>query len=165
MGWLARSRDTLVILGSLLALLGFALHDLHLGSSATAVEREGLHGVRLGLSIAQVRARFDVATFGDFGAAFGCAEPGLEWVARPGSETTVRRARFEFHMGMLAAMRLRVSEQDRAAHGPPLESAHLTVLGRHGAADGSTAIVWLLRECETHAAEVAELQGRAVVRY
>lgn len=113
------------------------------------------HGVRLGMSPGDVRQRFK-------------APPGT-WRVTSGDEMlvdyspdqgAVPKVRFEFHSGMLVAIRATVDPNDLAAvaPAPPREVTPGTVLARDPA-DGKVAVTWLSRDCPTHKDEAERLAG------
>lgn len=111
-----------------------------------------LYGVRLGLTPAQLRARFEAPGPGSFRTVPG-PELALEW-AGASPEPSLR---FEFHDGMLVALRARVRSNDPAAQGPPVVVSNAAVLARRGAGTDRTEVTWLARDCPTHADEARRL--------
>lgn len=152
-----------------LALIGvFGLLVVQQGSGRTAAhDLRGLsiHGVWLGLTALQVQRRFEDAPYGEFSELKGCSSPTLLWQRRDEGKTTIRSARFEFHDGMLVAMRMRLAATDPLSRGPRLETSTGSLLGRATTADRDTALVWLVRDCDSHAEEAAELLASGRVRY
>jgi hypothetical protein len=118
-----------------------------------------LRGVRLGLSLSDTRARFQAPDEGSWSLQ-SAPEPVLEWTSGQGDASPVRRAVFEFHSGMLMAIRLRVAPGSAEAAGPSLEVGATRVVHRQPQG-GSTEVVVLSRTCPTHAAEVKALLSGA----
>jgi|GEM_PF-1242227 len=122
------------------------------GQRSTGVD---LRGVRIGLSAADTRARF-LAPGPGVWASESSPEPSLRWSAS--GATDVREAVFEFHQGMLVAVRLKVSPKSPEATGPSLEQTPARVISRQAEGD-AVAVTLLSRSCPAHAAEVAKLLG------
>lgn len=112
-----------------------------------------LRGVRLGLSASDTRTLFQAPGPGSWSSESN-PEPILRWKAQPGA--LIHEAIFEFHQGMLVAIRLRVDPSSTEAQGPPLEVTQARVVSR--GREGEEALVTVLsRTCPTHAPEVARL--------
>jgi hypothetical protein len=117
-----------------------------------------IHGVRLGMTAAEVQARFDAAPGGRWNAAPGCEGGALEWALSEGaSPQHPRWARFEFHEGMLVAVRLRASGDDPSAKGDRLSSSAGAVLAREPLLEGTVAIALLARGCPDQQDEIRQL--------
>lgn len=119
---------------------------------------EALPNVRLGMAPRDVRDRFKPAGEGSWQTAVGTGDDTvLEWTARePGAP--VAQARFEFHLGMLVAIRARMNEPSSK------ESVTLTpktVTVRAPAREGGTSLTVLARDCPTHKEEAASFAARA----
>jgi len=108
--------------------------------------------VKLGMTPGDVRAKIDLP-------------PGT-WRANPGEEMTldyspttgdVPKVRFEFHSGMLVAIRATLPTNDPAASSIPLEVTPGAVISREKSGPQSTALTWLSRDCPTHKDEAARL--------
>lgn len=108
-------------------------------------------GVRLGMSVTDVRDRFQPGGPGAWTSAQE-PEPVLRWVATDAG-APIRRAQFEVHKGMLVALTLGGSAFQT---GPRLELTRASVAARREAADGPEVRV-ISRECETHRAEVGRV--------
>lgn len=121
-----------------------------LRSSPTA----DLRGVRLGFSAADTRELFQTASPGVWSSEAN-PEPRLRWEARQGGP--VRQAIFEFHQGMLVAIRLQVAAETPEAQGPALEVTPARVLTRKKEPSGGVSVTALSRTCPAHATEVAQL--------
>lgn len=116
-----------------------------------------LRGVRLGLSAADTRARFVAPGPGTWTSESN-PEPALRWTSLD-RDAPVREAVFEFHQGMLVAVRLHTAPGAPEGAGPPMELTPARVLAR-SATDRGTDVTVLSRNCPTHAAEVARLLAR-----
>lgn len=152
------SRRRLVIaLAGALAMGTVAVATIALRKQPTAFH--SLRGVTLGLSASDTRARFRPDSEGSW-SLDGRAEPTLRW-ARTSPSGPVTRAAFEFHQGMLVAIRLDLSPDAPEASGPPLELSPQAVLSRRPTGD-VTRLVILSRSCPAHTGEVASvLAGQA----
>ena len=123
-------------------------------------------GARLGMSPRDVRDHFEplgpgrwqtqtaTAPGGSFPAsperARQTADVTLAWAA-DGGDT---RARFEFHAGMLVAVRTALPAASPLAAGAALETSPAAVLTRAARAPGEISLTILARDCPTHAVEV-----------
>ena len=108
-------------------------------------------GVRLGMTPAQVRARFAPGAAGTYRSEAMDEDFALVWEPSAGGD--VLGARHEFHEGLLVAVRLSVTTAADVADGPPLEATPLSLLTREVVSE-RIALTWLARSCPTHAAEV-----------
>ncbi len=131
-----------------------------LPSCQGSARTEDFFGVRLGMAPREVRDRFDLAPQGTFVLTEG-ADPRLDWTptvsARP-----VATARFEFHSGMLVAIRAKIDPGAPPARGPRVSVTSQIVSARDPAA-GAVAITVLSRECPVHKAEAERIAGTASV--
>lgn len=109
-----------------------------------------VHGVTLGMTPSDVRGRFDAPGPGVWHSEMR-ADPMLVWTA-PGTTAT-----FEFHGGILVAVRMLVRPTDPAAQGRPLDVSNASVLVRRVQTDGRVEVTLLARDCPTHAGEVRRL--------
>ena len=125
-----------------------------LGAAACSSRPTNFHGVKLGMTPSDVRQRF-------------LAPPGA-WKATPGEEMildyspdvgTVPKVRFEFHSGMLVAIRATVAKQDPVASGSR-EVTPGSVLSREPSGP-EVSLVWLSRDCPTHKDEAERLIHRS----
>lgn len=122
---------------------------------------EALPGVRLGMSPRDIRDRFDEGGQGTWqtkvgGGAGASDDTVLEWTATsPQSRAT--QARFEFHLGMLVAIRAHLREGIPAER---VESTPKTVTVRTPQG-GGTEVTLLARDCPTHHEEAESLASRA----
>jgi hypothetical protein len=124
-------------------------------------ERAPLPGVRLGMSPRDVRDRFEGAEQGAWQTRLG---PGatddtvLEWTATAAT-TRATHARFEFHLGMLVAVRAHLR-----APAPPVgrvTATPKTVTGWSAStSDGGTELTMLARDCPTHHDEAELLASK-----
>jgi hypothetical protein len=107
-------------------------------------------GARLGMTATAVRARYQEPSLGKWESAPSAIaeDTALLWRASSGPE----EARFEFHSGMLVAVRAVVGPDDPAAARPPLEVSKAIVRTR----DASKVTI-LARDCPTHHAEAERL--------
>lgn len=130
------------------------------GSTAGCARQEpdALPGVRLGMTPRDVRERFDPGGPGTWQTKVGAGDDTvLEWAAQ-GSGARVAQARFEFHLGMLVAIRARLAEPSSA---DKVELTPRTVTARRPAEEGGTEVTVLARDCPTHREEAESLAGRA----
>lgn len=117
-----------------------------------------LPNVRLGMTPRDVRERFEPGGQGAWQTRVGAGDDtALEWSSHdPGAK--VPAARFEFHLGMLVAVRARVTEPTKADR---IETTARTVTWRKPATEGGTDVVSLARDCPTHKEESDALVSRA----
>ncbi|MCS6901733.1 MAG: hypothetical protein RMJ98_07540 [Myxococcales bacterium] len=113
-----------------------------------------LRGVRLGLSAADTRASFQAPSPGSWASEM-TPEPSLRWQGPPGAP--VSQATFEFHQGMLVAIRLRVAPGSPEAKGPKVEVTSARVIARKKEPSGEVTVSMISRSCPAHAAEVNRL--------
>lgn len=111
------------------------------------------HGTRLGMTPADVRARFDVQ--GELRAS--TEEDGTYALELDDGAGTVRSARFEFHEGLLVAVRAELDPQDPAAARKGLFLSESTVRRTSVGANGIIELTVITRDCPTHADEVRKL--------
>ena len=127
-----------------------------LGACARREPPDTFHGVRLGMTPGDVRARFQPPSGAD-GPASWRAVPGGEGMLEysvPSRE--VPKVRFEFHSGMLVAVRATLAPGDLAARGArrDLQPGSVLVRAPRGAA---VELTWLSRDCPTHKPEADRL--------
>lgn len=118
-------------------------------------------GVRLGMSPRDVRDRFDGGGPGAWqtkvgGGAGATDDTVLEWSAI-GEATRATTARFEFHLGMLVAVRAHLREPAGAER---VDVTPKTVAVR-GPGGGGTDVTILARDCPTHHEEAQSLASKA----
>ncbi|MBS2011572.1 MAG: hypothetical protein JST00_01565 [Deltaproteobacteria bacterium] len=125
---------------------------------------EVLPSIKLGMAPRDIRDRFEPSAQGSWQTKIGSA-PGddtvLEWVARDPSSSRVTTAKFEFHLGMLVAVRAHLRE------GTPAESIEVTpktVTSRAPAASGGSDLTILARDCPTHREEAEAVASRSKPR-
>lgn len=118
------------------------------------------HGVKLGMLPNDVRGRFNVAD-GQWRTVPGDGLK-LEWTGQ-GNAGSVRRAQFEFHNGMLVAVRADLAASDASSKGPAFAASPISVQARKQA-DAGVSYVWIARDCPEHKAEVAGLLSAAGAR-
>lgn len=113
--------------------------------------------VRLGMAPRDVRERFEPGAKGTWQTSLGTGDDtALEWSSA--GPSTFATARFEFHLGMLVAMRLRSTE---ARSDEVVSTTPKTVTLRRPAPEGGTTITVLARDCPTHKDEAESLALRA----
>lgn len=117
---------------------------------------ETFHGVRLGMTPGDVRTRFRPPPGADGHAAWRSVPGGegvLEYSVPPNEAPKVR---FEFHSGMLVAVRATLDPGDAASRGPRRDLNPGSVLVREPQGPQVT-ITWLSRDCPTHKDEADRL--------
>lgn len=138
-------------------------------AAAVACSREApnevVPGVRLGMSPRDVRDRFDGGGEGAWqarvgGGAGASDDTVLEWNAS-GERTRATQARFEFHLGMLVAVRAHLRE---AIGAPRVDLTPKTVTVRTPEA-GGTEVTILARDCPTHREEAEALAAKAAAAH
>lgn len=137
---------------------------LFLSLTSTAVgcnarqEADAIPGARLGMSPRDVRERFQSGGEGTWQSSVGSADDTiLEWRAK-GDAARVAQARFEFHLGMLVAVRAHVRD---ATPSENVSATPKTVTLRKPSAEGGTEVTLLARDCPTHHEEAESLASRA----
>lgn len=145
-------------------LLTIASGVASLPSCTSPPSSEPFPGVRLGMTPRDVRDRFEVGSEGSWqtklgGGAGASDDTVLEWRASS-DKTQATSARFEFHLGMLVAIRARLREGLAAEQ---VEATPKTVTLRSpGAAGlGGTEVTVLARDCPTHHEEAESLVVKA----
>ena len=135
---------------SLLFVLAFAL-----AAPACSHDDPGaLPNVRLGMSPRDVRERLRPGGEGSWKTSLGPeGDTIVAWRARdPG--VAIPDARFEFHLGMLVAVRAHLHE---ATAGEQIAVTPKTVTMRRPAPEGGSELVVLSRDCPTHHEEAEGL--------
>jgi hypothetical protein len=155
---------SVALVTGLLGASGYALH----GAIAPLL-RDGdrplvVHGARLGLGTADLRARLDVPARGAWRVEGGDALT-LTWIPDPtdpasASAAVPRELRFEFHDGLLVAIRARLDPAHPLASGPPFVETAGSVVERSRAEESLVALTQLASDCPTHAAEARALRAR-----
>jgi hypothetical protein len=124
---------------------------------------ETLPGVRLGMAPRDVRDRFDGGGEGSWqtkvgGGAGASDDTVVEWNAT-GERSRVAHARFEFHLGMLVAVRAHLREGDVKGESR-VEATPKTVTVVTPSAHG-TDVTLLARDCPTHHEEAESFAAKA----
>lgn len=148
-----RLYGSVVLRASLLAAV------LALGA-CTRIETDALPNVRLGMAPRDVRDRFEPGGEGSWQTSVGAAadDTAIEWKAKAPS-AKVKDARFEFHLGMLVA--IRATTNDPPPSGEKIATTPKTVTVRRAAPGGGTEIAVLARDCPTHKDEAERLAAKA----
>lgn len=128
--------------------------------ACTRIEPDAIPNVKLGMAPGDVRDRFEPGGQGSWQTSVGAAadDTALEWKAKDGS-AKVKDARFEFHLGMLVA--IRANTNDPAPSSEKIATTPSTVSVRRAASGGGTEVVVLARDCPTHKEEAASLASKA----
>ena len=153
----------------LVALVALVLAVAACASCHTEPASETLPGVRLGMAPRDVRDRFVGGGDGAWQTLIGSGAGGgggagasddtvVEWTAS-NERTRVSHARFEFHLGMLVAVRAHL-RQPAVKNEPRTEVTPKTVTVLAPAADG-TDVTMLARDCPTHRDEAESLAAKA----
>lgn len=128
---------------------------------------DAIPGVRLGMSPRDVRDRFEAGGEGSWqtrlGGATGATDDTIvEWTAKS-EKSRVTQARFEFHLGMLVAIRAHVRDATPAQR---IDVTDRTVTVRTPGPDGSggTDVMTLARDCPTHREEAEALAAKGTAR-
>lgn len=124
-------------------------------AAPSLVDGPQARGVRVGMPVDAVRGAFVDGPAGVWSVLPGCLGEDLEWTRRDPAATSTRWARFEFHQGVLVAIRLHSDAAPPAA--PRIELTPLTVSEVRSGSGASTSTTVLARNCETHRAEVDEV--------
>ena len=109
-----------------------------------------------------VRDRFDVGTGGEWKVTPG-EEMLLDWSpsteagSAPAPNGTIASARFEFHSGMLVAIRADLDRADPSAAGGELTVTGASVAAREPLAREHVSYTLLARDCPTHKGEEQRL--------
>lgn len=124
---------------------------------------ETLPGVRLGMAPRDVRDRFDGGGEGSWqtkvgGGAGASDDTVVEWNAT-GEHSRVAHARFEFHLGMLVAVRAHLRDGDVKGEAR-VEATPKTVTVVTPSA-GGTDVTLLARDCPTHHEEAESFAAKA----
>jgi len=156
------SRSHIVAAAFLLVLFGWIAGRTY--KRATAQQIAELHGVRLGMTIPQAKAGFDLGPKGQWSVAAGCEGGSLDWKPEDAASTSVRWARFEVHDGVVVALRLRLAPDDPNAGGERLQTSDDAVAARETLGEGEVAVALLDRRCLEHAPEVSQLLAGGPMR-
>ncbi len=140
------------------ALFGLCLSLSLLVGCTRGESSEALPNVRLGMAPRDVRARFAPEGEGSWQTAVGTGDDTvLEWTARD-PNAPIAHARFEFHLGMLVAIRARTNEPTSKE---TIALTPKTVTVRAPAGEGGTTVTVLARDCPTHKDEAEAFAVRA----
>ncbi|MBX3205363.1 MAG: hypothetical protein KF764_09855 [Labilithrix sp.] len=135
-----------------------AVLTLAFGASCTREEREAIPNVRLGMAPRDVRERFQPGGEGAWQTALGAGDDTvLEWTSRD-ARSPVAAARFEFHLGMLVAIRARLNE---TVSREEVSATPKTVTIKAPAREGGASVTVLARDCPTHKDEAESFAARA----
>ena len=130
-----------------------------LAGACARTEAEPLPNVRLGMSPRDVRDRFAAGEQGSWQTNLGAGsdDTSLDWSS---STARVDHARFEFHLGMLVAIRAHLREPSSAER---IDATSKTVTLRRPsqAGEAGTDVTVLARDCPTHHDEAESLARRA----
>lgn len=156
-----RRRAGLAALAAVLVLVTLAALGVLFRPHGGSASLGDLHGVRLGMTVRDVRSRFDVAGAGTWSSEVG-DDMVLEWKPGPDARGVPLFARFEFHMGIVMAMRADLPACDPAASGPDFELSDTTVVVRERSATtashpDSVHLTVIARSCPTHAKEAERI--------
>ena len=104
-----------------------------------------------------VRARFQPGTDGSWQTALGAGDDtALEWTSRGGGGG-VTHARFEFHLGMLVAIRARLNE---SVSREEVSATPKTVTVKAPSQEGGASLTVLARDCPTHKDEAESFAAK-----
>jgi hypothetical protein len=126
-------------------------------------EADVIPSVRLGMSLRDVRDRFKPDAEGVWQTRVGTGDDTvLEWNAR-GTPSRIADVRFEFHLGMLVAVRAQLNESAAPGAGDEVTVSAKTVRHRAPLPGGGSSVTILARDCPTHREEAEGLvaKGRA----
>jgi hypothetical protein len=145
-------RAVLVLVSSLALILGA-------GCTRDAADaKDAVPNVRLGMAPRDVRERFQPGGEGTWQTALGVGDDTvLEWTSRD-AKSSVVQARFEFHLGMLVAIRARLYDSSTAEN---VSLTTKTVTVRAPAREGGTSVTVLARDCPTHKSEADAFAAKA----
>jgi len=123
-----------------------------------------LAGVRLGMTVRDVRARFDALGRGEWESRVD-KDVILTWKPTEATRGGPLAATFEFHLGILMAIRAELPPGDRTAIGAPFELSDSTVVVRETLPSGAVKLTAIARSCPLHADESARVvQSRGSTR-
>lgn len=143
---------------------------------------EAIPGVRLGMTPRDVRDRFEGAATGSWqtrvgGGAGASDDTVLEWSAGD-AQSRATHARFEFHLGMLVAIRAHLREPVSSesvdvtpktvtlrAPGPAAGGGGGGEGGAGGGAEGGSEVTILARDCPTHREESDALVAKGAGKH
>lgn len=144
----------LIVLVPAVLALGALVSSILTGSEAPG----SLRGARLGLTPEQVRDRFA----GGEPASWESEIVGPDLTLIRGPSTSIdRETRFEFHGGMLVAIRADLPADAPEARGEAVEISPASVVAREATPGGRVRLRVLARDCPTHAQEVSGIISAA----
>lgn len=128
------------------------------GSGCRRDDPDVVPHVRLGMAPGDVRDHFEPGGPGAWQTSVGkvADDTAIEWTATSPA-AVVRHARFEFHVGMLVA--IRATTTARAPDGERIVASSSSVIVRRPG-EGGTSIEVFARDCPTHRDEVTALIAR-----
>jgi len=130
---------------------------LPFGVSCSREEPEAVPNVRLGMAPRDVRERFQPGGEGSWQTALGTGDDTVvEWTARD-PRAPVAQARFEFHLGMLVAIRARMNGTTSRED---ISTTPKTVTIKAPAPEGGASVTILARDCPTHKDEAESFAAR-----
>jgi hypothetical protein len=129
-------------------------------AACTRIEPDAVPHVKLGMAPGDVRDRFEPGGPGTWQTSVGAAadDTAIEWKAKDAS-AKIREARFEFHLGMLVAVRAKTNEPPPSGEKITTTPASVTV--RRAGAGGGSEVAVLARDCPTHKEEASALVAKA----
>jgi hypothetical protein len=132
-----------------------ALWFLVAREGVVSLDSAPVRGVRLGMTSESVREVFVDAAAGRWSSRPGCSGEALEWARTDARATATRWARFEFHRGLVVAIRLLADPTLPIARHVDVTPA--AIVDVRPGADGSTSTTVLAVGCERHLAEVRQV--------
>ena len=145
-----------VPLAAVVVLLALVLVGAVVRARNTSTGFSDLAGVRLGMTVRDVRARFDALGRGEWESRVD-KDVILTWKPSDTTRGGPLAATFEFHLGILMAIRAELPPGDRAAKGPPFELTDAAVVVRERAPSSAIKLTAIARSCPLHAEESARL--------
>lgn len=130
----------------------FVFAFLLLLSACSQEDKDAIPNVRLGMAPRDVRERFTQTGTWKTGVGVG-DDTVLEWNGSD-EKGAFANARFEFHLGMLVAIRARSREPVTKQI---VTTTPKTVTVRSPAPEGGTSVAVLARDCPTHKDEAESL--------
>lgn len=139
---------------------GLVVLMLASGSACARDTPDAIPNVRLGMAPRDVRDRFQPGGTqpGAWQTALGAGDDtALEWTARDPA-STFTEARFEFHLGMLVAIRAKTKDAPKQQE---VSTTPKTVTVRTPIKEGGASVMVLARDCPTHKDEAEGYAMRA----
>lgn len=140
------------------ALFALAMLIRTIAGSGSPSEMPTIRGVRLGMTADQVRQRFERGAQASWRTEIAGTDMTL---IRAAGGSLDREARFEFHDGMLVAIRMDLPSEAPEASGDRIAISPASVTSRTIILDGRTSLAVLARDCPTHAEEVSRILSDA----